>query len=420
MIARQTLGENFTWMHSLQPGAVQLRGNGAVNTNNDMLLMLDSALVDGFNELDVESVAFSGGSATITFASNHGYEPMQRIIVWGADDAALNGEHKIASATPKTVSINLLGISQTTGSIKTKIAPLGWESMFGDADALKRAYRSKNPSSTQTVLYLDVGHPEGHGYYAAAPTKRAMVSICEDMLVLGEQINSYTDVKNGTSVNGNLFWYQARVAGGSDVSLSAPGSWVIVGNGEVFYFFLTWSGTASIRATPARDFYAFGDMPSFGGASDNYSCYWQGSYNVNDKTNSGHASNGANVKANNVEASGKFSGYFIRSYTGLGDMEFTNLTPSGSSAGYISGAAAGIIFPNPVNQALVGVPTYLMTSNCLRAAAPRLLSIPQALNSTDTTSFDLTVIDQVLTIAVHTTLSTAPSFGYFAIDLGGS
>ena len=419
MFVRQPIGDNFTWMHSGQAGAPQI--SGSVTSNGDMLKALDACLIDGFNEQTVESVLLEAGTATLDFGfTNHGYELRQRVTISGADDVALNGSHRVVALTPRTITINILGVTQTTGAITTKVSPLGWESIFGATDPLKRAYRSLNPETTQTVLYLDMSLPTGHGY-ASVPIKRAMVSMCADMQVLGEQLGSYTDAKNdyAKNPNGCLFWYQCRGSDkNSNTSSNELGPWVVVGNGDVFYFFTTITDRTNIRSRPVRDLYVFGDMPSFGGESDSFNCFWQGAYNISDATTVSTSTNGAKVTGTISTTSAGYSAYFIRDHTGLVDMELASLTPSGGRGGYNTGYTGGVIFPNPVNNSIVAVPVYVISATSLRCAAPRLLAIPQELDQSNPINFDLVIADNILTVAVHYGSGSGDLYGYFAIDMG--
>lgn len=419
MFVRQPIGDNFTWMHSGQTGAQQ--ATGANTSNGDMLKILDDCLVDGFNPQNVVSVLIEAGTVTLDFGFiNHGYELRQRVVIAGADDASLNGNHRIVALTPTTITINVLGVTQVTGVITTKIAPLGWESIFGATDPLKRAYRSLNPNSTQTVLYLDMSLPTGHGYNSSNPVKRAMVSMCADMQVLGEQMGSYTDVTNNYSsnANGSLFWYQCRDLNKSTtVSSTDTGPWVVVGNGDVFYFFTTITNRTNIRSKPLRELYVFGDMPSFGGDIDNFNCFWQGTYNPNDAAAVVTTTAGARVSPISSLTAAQYAAFFTRSHLGLGDLEFASFTPSGGMAGFTSGYD-GLTFPNPVNNAIVVVPLYIVANKGLRAAVPRLLAIPQSLDYSNPLNFDLIIVDNILTIAVHYGSGSGNSYGYFAVDMG--
>lgn len=407
--------DKFTWMHSGQVGAPQM--NGAAGSNGQMLQVLDACLIDGFNPQTVTTATKTATTVTLTFGVAHGYVERQVVIVSGATDAALNGKHRVVSVTTNTITIDAVGVAATTGTITTKIAPLEFESIFGSADPLKRAYRSQNTQGTRTVLYLDMSLPTGHGYDAANPAKRAMVSMCEDMTTLGAQINSYTDAQNNyaVDVNGHLFWYQVRdrTKAGA-VSTAINGDWVIVGNGDVFYFFQEWSSDAGARAGKQRDFYAFGDVKSLGGDADSFNCMWAGAINKNDGLNLFYSSNGARYEG--VVTTSKV-GYFIKAADGIGNLkEFILTCGSGNLAALSSGAFNDIAVPNPASQSLIAIPLYAKTVECIRAEMPKIMAMPHQLGNAFA-DYDLRVSDGVAIVATHYGTGTALNYGYFAFDL---
>jgi len=419
MIGRQPLGDDFQWMHAGQIGAPQMTGLNS--SQGDILKVLDGALINGFNLKTPNSVSAQGGTVVFGFDEPHGYELRQKIRISGADEISLNGDHRVVAKTSTTVSINTLGVSVTTGAISMIVAPLGFESIFGAADPMKRAYRSLNPATTRTVLYLDCSLPVGHGYNAGSPVKRAMVSLCANMTTLGVQIGSYTDAENNytTNPNGSLFWRQRRGQSPTlAVNTATEARWVIVGSGDYFYFFQTWGdyGSTGIVAK-RRDIYAFGDVPSFGGIEDDYNCMWVGSYSVNDRSSDfEYVSNGAATTGSLATFTG---GYFIRPHNGGSALARFALTPSGTTAGFYTGMSNGVVFPNPASQSLIAVPLYALSQGSLRAVMPRLMAIPQELNKLDNTAFDLIIANNVMTVCVEAMPGrTDNTYGYYAIDLG--
>lgn len=226
----------------------QLNAPVVADGNGQLLTMLDACLIDGFNEQSVAHYA----DGVLTFGGLHGYIKNQCITI---SDSMGIGNYKIKDVSGNQVILYEKPILQ--GQITTKITPLGWESMFGNDDPLRRAYRSKNDKSSKTVLFLDMTYPENHGYHATKPARRAMVTMCEDMAVLGVPINDYTaEINNkSTHVNGSLFWYQKRAYYKySNVENSAV-PWHVIGNGEFFYMIIGFSG--------GHDLFAFGDFGQF-------------------------------------------------------------------------------------------------------------------------------------------------------------
>ncbi|MGO3642351.1 MAG: hypothetical protein ACTJFK_10345, partial [Psychrobacter sp.] len=237
MFDRQPIGDDFTWMHSGQLGATVL--NSLASTpNGQMLKMLDACLVDGFNIQTVLSVTINGSDIILTFGLPHGYALRQKITVSGSNDPLLNGSHRIISLTTDTVTLKISGVTNTTGIVKTKVSPLDFESVIGNSKPLVRGYRSKDPTSTKTVLHLDMSYPEGAGYSTTSPARRAMVTACTGIDEAGAPIGDYFAAIHNrpTYVNGSLFWHEARdYSKTRAVDDTDPLSWVIVGNGRYFY-----------------------------------------------------------------------------------------------------------------------------------------------------------------------------------------
>lgn len=405
--------KRFTWMHSGQLGAPQM--NGAAGSNGQMLQVLDACLIDGFNPQTVTIATKTALTVTLTFGVSHGYELSQIIAVSGATDAVLNGNHRIASKTTNTVTIDAAGVAVTTGTIVTKVAPLGWQSIFGVTDPLKRAYRSNNMQSSKTVLYLDMTIPASSGYNAANPVKRAMVDMCENMTALGTQINSYTSVFNNRPAirNGKMFWYQCRDgAKNSPVTTTANRSWVIVGSDTCFYLFNDYRATDD--GTTQRDTYFFGDMLEVSGSETISNCGWIGAVNANDAedryalfiggTLGGELSDTVNTK-----------GFMTKAFNGSGTLNPLVLSADGSDAPHFSGAE-GLVsnFPNPANQSIIGLSVYSLTAQHLRAKLPALRYIPQNM-SARASEFDKLAINDTVIVAVGSNYTV----GFFALDLRG-
>lgn len=418
----------ITWMHSGQAGAPQMSG---ASTEGQMFGVLDAALIEGFNPQTAVSVTKTATTATLTYAAAHGYELMQLVLVSGATDSKLNGKWRVIEKTNTSITLDAVGVTTLTGTIVTKIAPLGFESIFGKANAKKRAYRSANLNGTRTVLFLDSTLPTGHGYSTTSPAKRVMVDLCKDMTVLGTQIESYTSTFNSktTIKNGKMFWYQARGTNkADDVYNVRPSEWVIVGNGDYFYFLTSWQQEEP-ENRKQRDFYAFGDMPSLS-TTDKHNCFWAGAVNPNDANAVFYAANKAGLGGDSnlfLDSPSGARGFFIKPHNGIGDMQSVSLTCNGSEyetlvSGRKSGDGtldAGLPYPNAVGNSLLAIGMYLRSKTAIRAKAVNLYATPQNFNN-DLTK-DLTIIDGYLLIALSADdAATIPSpYGFFLVNLRG-
>lgn len=421
---------NLTWMHSGQAGAPQMSG---ASTEGQMFGVLDTALIEGFNPQTAVSVTKTATTATLTYAYAHHYELMQLVLVTGATDSKLNGKWRVIEKTNTSITLDAVGVTTLTGTIVTKIAPLGFESIFGKANAKKRAYRSANLAGTRTVLFLDSTLPTGHGYSTTSPAKRVMVDLCKDMTVLGTQIGSYTDTFNNrtTIKNGKMFWHQARGAAKADaVDGTNPAEWVIVGNGNYFYFFTSWQQSEPDNRKQ-RDFYAFGDMPSLS-TTDKHNCFWAGLVATNDDGNYYSVANKARLGGNsnlfNDEPSGAI-GFFIKPHDGIGDLqsvsltcngsEYENLVSGGKSGDGTATLEAGLPYPNPVGNSLLAIGMYLRSKTAIRAKAVSLYATPHDFKN-DLTK-DLTIIDGYLLVALGADdgIVVPMLHGFFLVNLRG-
>lgn len=248
---------NVTWFSSAQSSMPTINSMD----KNGIIKILDACLVNGGIERSVLSVTIDGNNVTLDFGSGHSFNLYQIIYISGSDDALINGNHKVIDMTNNTATIEVVGALVDTGVIKANIAPLGYESIFGTTDPLKRAYRSLASSSAKRVLYLDMSYPDDAGYHATAPARRAMIDICEDMQTLGVQINSYTSGINNkpTNKNGALFWHQARGTSKTTGIDDFTVPWMVIGNGDFFYLCIGMSSYATFRLNGIKETYGFGE-----------------------------------------------------------------------------------------------------------------------------------------------------------------
>lgn len=410
--------KRFTWIHSGQLNAPQM--DGVKLSEGQFLKVLDATLANGFNPQTVTSVAKTTTTVTLTFPNEHGYELKQLVVISGATDSKLNGRHRVTARTRETITVDAKDVVDLTGTLVVKVAPLGFESMFGDAVPLKRAYRSTSLNSTRTVLFLDGTLPTGAGYNTTNPAKRYMVDLCENMTTLGTAINSYTAVMNNKvkNKNGSMFWYQARPNGKLDACVASEyRSWVIVGNGDIFYLFNEWQDYTTLDYK-LRDLFAFGDIDSLGADADQFNCMWIGSMQPNDIDGMCISALGASVGGDLVSAP---TGLFIKEYTGVGTLQPFSFTTNGSTTEKYSGKSTEsyvIPTPNPVSQSLICFPIHALTKTGLRGSFPGLMYIPQHLAS-NRASYDLTFTGNVLTVATAVSrMTSSTENGFYAIDLG--
>ena len=363
-----------TWMHSGQLGAPQM--NGAKNSEGQMLQVLDACLIDGFNLQSVLSAANNIEGCILSFSAAHGYERGQLVQITGATDSSLNGKFRVVNTETDSITVDAVGVTDFTGSIITKVAALGFESIFGSATALQRAYRSPDLNSTRTVLHLDMSLPVGHGYNVANPVKRAMVDMCEDMVELGVQINSYTDAFNRrpTNRNGKMLWYQARDYNKTTpVTHTVNSNWIVIGNNNHFYLLNDWFKSENYASSMLlRDWYFFGDSPSLVGPTDKFNCAWVGSTFTNDVGNAYFGTSTGTFNDTSLVV-----GYYIKSHLGTGTLlPFKTYTSNLENIMY-----SGVSDTNPANFRNLGsnpfgVGVLASTTVGWRGTLPNLYAVP--------------------------------------------
>jgi hypothetical protein len=119
------------------------------------IAVLDACLVNGYNTKTIQSITRSGSTATVNFATAHGYTSDQVVALAGMDQAEYNGEFRPFNVTTTSFDITVTGtpVSPATGAAMTsKVAPLGWTKVFSGAN--KAVYKSN--MSAFGCLYLRV------------------------------------------------------------------------------------------------------------------------------------------------------------------------------------------------------------------------------------------------------------------------
>lgn len=253
--------KNVSWFSSSQSSLPSMMGG----SQGDILKVLDACLIDGGPELPVLTTTQEGELVTFSFATGHVFLNRQIITIKGATDVKLNGNHRVMTATATTATISIDSVVATTGAITAKIAPLGWESMFGGAtNVQKRAYRSNSENSLKRILLLDTNYLDNtwYGNPAKDSTKRASVSVLSDMTSITDMSQSLTKSKDKVSKthksNGDFLWYQKRGAAYSAMTFNTPSVWKIVGNEDFFYLIIGWSQATNFDNKPYAEVYGFG------------------------------------------------------------------------------------------------------------------------------------------------------------------
>jgi hypothetical protein len=323
---------------STDTGAPSLSG-----TAGALIALLDACLKDGYNSKAVQSITRSGSTATVTFATAHGFaaDGLTIVRIAGADQAEYNGDFQISNVTSTAFDITVSGTPATpaTGTITAKVAPLDWEKAFSGTN--KAVYRA--PTGNRLYLRCDDNNPNADG----------------NLVAFLRGYESMSSVDSGTG----LFPTAAQMTNGifltkSTASDSAARGWILAGDGYEFHLF--YAPHATTYANVYRQFH-FGE-PASELASDPFGCLIYGDYGIapgfpqsNQLTNQISQSAGIGT----VQA----GHYLARSYAQTGAAiacgKFGDYTMSGA---YEFGRGS-IPYPAPHNNALyigsivIGEPT---------------------------------------------------------------
>jgi hypothetical protein len=213
---------------------------------DSLIGVLDSVLVNGFNELAATGISVSGSVATVTLPSGHGFEVDSVVLVSGATPDALNGEKRVLTTAATTITFAAAGVSDgaATGTILVRYAPLGWTKAFTGTNAA--AYRSADPTATQMFLAVS-GDISG----SITATVHGFESMTSDTVGTGP-----------FPASGTRVWPKSPSA-----SIAAP--WLIIGDSKTFYVLRQYVAGGNFASGAV---FGFGDFLSFS-VLDPYRCF---------------------------------------------------------------------------------------------------------------------------------------------------
>lgn len=228
------------------PGAPVLNG-----VAGSKIGQLDACLVTGYGLKAATSLVVASGIATLTFAGGASAAwPDAVISVAGASNAALNGEQKVLTTSPTTVTFATAEADGTdAGTVTFKIAPAGWEKVYSKTNVA--VFRSLHPESTKMFLRVDDTNPQF-------------------VRVIGYETMSDIDTGAGP------FPTSAMIAGGgywakSDTTSAAAVAWILASDGR---FFFDSPAPGSHRGMTHQNCFlrGFGDFIPKNPAGDPYLC----------------------------------------------------------------------------------------------------------------------------------------------------
>lgn len=290
---------------------------GAPSTPSLKTLMT-ACLINGFNQLTVDSLVIANGVATVTRASGHGYTLDSIINVAGVTSpAGINGDHRVLSVSTTTFTFDASSFSDeaATGTIITKTAPVGgWSIPFSSGD--KFVLRSSDAASPR-------------GYFRFS----------NDGVVESRSATAYelmSDVDTGTNQWGGTQYYPD----GSEVI-----SWMLYADKRTVYFTILYNCSVGTTGN-TRPFMAVGDFISFL-EGDLHAELLHLQCNAANRRPS--ASSLLDVRTIAYHTYGIDARMRRHSSGAIGGCRFYPLAQSINSASGVG----GISFPSPVNNAIV-------------------------------------------------------------------
>jgi len=139
------------YCHSGMRGAPEI-----TRAPGSLLAVLRAFLISGFGTVTAQSITVDNGTATAVVGSGNSFEVDSIILIAGADDAALNGEARVLSASASTITwATTAADGATTGTVQIRYAPVGgWHEPFtGTQD--KAVFQSTDNESAGHCLRID-------------------------------------------------------------------------------------------------------------------------------------------------------------------------------------------------------------------------------------------------------------------------
>lgn len=313
--------------------------------------VLDACLVDGFGSNTVTDLTVASDVATVTTGTNHGFTLFGTvgpvITIAGASPGSLNGEWRIVSVPALnqfTFATSGIGDQTATGTITTKISPLGWTKAFSGTN--NAAYLCQSGMSSQP--YLDVW--DDASVPTSAAGRWAKWRGYETMSAVQTGTGPFptaTEATNGLSVIK------------SNASTTAAKPWYLIGDGHLFYLGTYWNSSYAFPSV-----YVFGVIDSLK-ALDTYAGHICATQAGIDTLPSYPATSNyfGQLGSYTTTQAGK---YMNRGYNGVAMVPCGYMGDIGVNSGIGYG---GFTYPNPADNGLLYSTIALIESGTMRSRA---------------------------------------------------
>lgn len=304
---------------------------------------IKGVFINGFNEVNVTRVAHQTGELTLTLPDNHGFEQWQVLSLSGAADARFNVDMRVLRVRGQevTCSVDSRLPPTTTGTMKVKQAPVGWEIAH----------------ESETILVLHSKAPGGQYYFQFL--KRGDRQI---------ELRGAEGWANGQPVNE---WYVSHSSTETRSWFSVYGgdshAWAVIGDDQLFYTLFSVGGVSlhprdSAFFNDSHRLGVFGKFIAFNPANPGHTTFsrtlypsdsgWTGDISFTSQL-------GKSVSDPITVGSRASSGEFLLSGQGV---EVWGADPSSSEA----------LFPLSVQNGFVLTPTYVSSGRALWGQWPGL------------------------------------------------
>lgn len=304
---------------------------------------IKGVFINGFNEVNVTRVAHQTGELTLTLPDNHGFEQWQVLSLSGAADARFNVDMRVLRVRGQevTCSVDSRLPPTTTGTMKVKQAPVGWEITH----------------ESETILVLHSKAPGGQYYFQFLKRGDQQIEIRgAEGWVNGQPVNEW--YRSVSSTQSESWW------GGLAYASS---TWAVIGDDQLFY---TLHGTGGVSLHPRdtafsnQDVYigVFGKFLAANPANSGHSVFSRTTYTGNrgwtDTLDFGLLL-GKRASSPSVAGSRDARGSFLLGGQGV---EVWGAEPSSSDVG----------FPLAVQNGFIISPTYVSSPGSLWGQWPGL------------------------------------------------
>lgn len=244
-------------------------------TAGSFITVLNACLVNGYGQVTLTSLTYSGGIATATYSGGHGFTTGTPVKIAGAAQTEYNGTFAVTvlSTTVFTFAVAGSPVTPATGTITAIRAPAGWTRPYvsGSTGAVYRQGTSSNG------FYLNVDN--------STIGQRARVRAFETATAFSSLVEPF----NGTNPMPSEVLFQGGFYAWFNAGVTRP--WIIIATAKGIHGIFDYLGESQSQVTKSTyptSFY-FGDLADTmagdayatvicAAASQYYAQYWHQAY----------------------------------------------------------------------------------------------------------------------------------------------